>query len=211
VSGPAALTRIEDIIDGSGIAPRIEALLPAGVRHRQLKTRTMLAGMGLTLADRRPGCLTEMHKALTVLPEPDQMRLGVTEDWKNGPHRLTYRQVERTFNLVVKALAKERPDGAPSDVLARICDDLLEASIPPEYPRLSSALAVDWTDVESCSRPPRHGTTECADPEAHWGHRSANLPGPRGEMFFGYYLVRHEAPFNRMGVKDPCRRAAAAA
>ena len=30
-------------------------------------------------------------------------------------------------------------------------------------------------------------------------------------MFFGYYLVRHEAPFNRMGVKDPCRQAVAAA
>jgi len=30
--------------------------------------------------------------------------------------------------------------------------------------------------------------TECADPEAAWGHRNSNLPGPRGEMFFGYYL-----------------------
>jgi hypothetical protein len=37
-------------------------------------------------------------------------------------------------------------------------------------------------------RPPRHGTTACADPEASWGHRNSNLPGPRGELFFGYYL-----------------------
>ena len=42
--------------------------------------------------------------------------------------------------------------------------------------------------METWSRPPPHGTTGCADPEAHWGHRNTNLPGPKGEMFFGYYL-----------------------
>jgi len=46
----------------------------------------------------------------------------------------------------------------------------------------SPALAADWTDTESWSRPPRHGSTECADPEASWGHRNSNLPGPKGEM-----------------------------
>ena len=51
-----------------------------------------------------------------------------------------------------------------------------------------SALAADWTDVESFSRPPPRGTRQCADPEASWGHRNSNLPGPKGEMFFGYYL-----------------------
>ncbi|HEY5987478.1 MAG TPA: hypothetical protein VIV12_14060, partial [Streptosporangiaceae bacterium] len=101
---------------------------------------------------------------------------------------LTYRQAERTFGLAADALGKEHPDGAPSDELARACDDLLEASIPPGYKQAAPALAVDWTDVESFSRPPRHGSTECADPEAAWGHRTSNLPGPRGEMFFGYYL-----------------------
>jgi hypothetical protein len=25
-------------------------------------------------------------------------------------------------------------------------------------------------------------------PAASWGHRNSNLPGPKGEMFFGYYL-----------------------
>jgi len=182
------LTMIEDIIDGSGVAPAIEALLPAGARHRQLKAATLLTGMLLTLADRRPAHLTEVHAALTALPDADQVRLGVIEDWKHGPHQLTYRQVERTFGLVADALGKEHPDGAPSDELARACDDLLEASIPPGYKEAAPALAVDWTDVESFSRPPRHGSTECADPEAAWGHRNSNLPGPRGEMFFGYYL-----------------------
>ena len=67
-------------------------------------------------------------------------------------------------------------------------DDLLEASIPPEHKDTSTALAADWTDVESFSRPPRQGSSHCADPEASWGHRNSNLPGPKGEMFFGYYL-----------------------
>ena len=71
-----------------------------------------------------------MRDALTALPEPDQVRLGVTEDWKTGPHQLTYRQTERTFGLVAGALAKDAPDGLPSQILAAICDDLLEASIP---------------------------------------------------------------------------------
>jgi hypothetical protein len=34
-----SLARIEEIIDASGVAPRIEALLPIGVRHRQLRVR----------------------------------------------------------------------------------------------------------------------------------------------------------------------------
>ncbi|MGE5290298.1 MAG: hypothetical protein ACM3ML_24545 [Micromonosporaceae bacterium] len=178
----------EDIIDRSRAAPRIEALLPVGVRHRQLRVRTLLTGMILTLADRRPAHLTDVHAALTSLPAVDQMRLGVTEDWKAGPHQLTYRQVERTFSLVVKALRKDQPDGAPSGVLTQAGDDLLEASIPPEHKNTSTTLAVDWTDVETFSRPPPHGSTECADPQASWGHRNSNLPGPKGELFFGYYL-----------------------
>jgi hypothetical protein len=179
---------LEAIIDGSAVAPAIEQMLPIGVRHRQLRVRTLILGMMLTLADDRPAHLTRLHQALTALPADDQARLGVTEQWRTGPHQLTYRQAEYTFNLVADALSKDEPDGAPSGDLARTCDDLLEASIPAAYKDDSAALAVDWTDVESWSRPPRHGTSECADPEAHWGHRNSNLPGPRGEMFFGFYL-----------------------
>jgi hypothetical protein len=182
------LARIEGIIDGSGVAPVIEALLPAGVRHRQLTARTLLTGMMLTLADDRPAHLTRVHQALTTLPGPDQARLGVTESWGTGPHQLTYRQAGRTFSLAADALGKDEPDGASTDTLAGVCDDLLEASIPARHKDASAALAVDWTDVETWSRPPRHGTTGCADPEAHWGHRNTNLPGPKGEMFFGFYL-----------------------
>ncbi len=182
------LPRLEEIIGASGIAPRIEALLPIGVRHRQLRAATLILGMMLTLADRRPAHLTEVHAQLTALPAGDQARLGVTEDWKTGPHQLTYRQAERTCGLITKALAKDTPDGIPSAALATVLDDLLEASIPPDHKDTSTALAVDWTDVESFSRPPHHGSSDCADPEASWGHRNSNLPGPKGEMFFGYYL-----------------------
>ncbi len=182
------LTRIEEIIDASGVAPRIEALLPIGVRPRQLRVRTLLTGMLLTQAGHRPAHLTRVHEALITLPAADQVRLGVITQWKYGPHLLTYRQTERTFGLVTGALAKDQPDGTPSRILARICDDLLEASIPGDYKQASSSLAVDWSDLETFSRPPPRGTSDCADPEASWGHRKGGGPGQDSELFFGYYL-----------------------
>ena len=188
MSAPAVLAHLEDLIDASGAAPRVEARLPIGVRHRQLRVRTLLAGMLLVLAGQRPAHLTRVRGALIALPPADQVRLGVIEDWKTGPHQLTCRQAEPTFGLVTGALAKDVPDGTPPEILARICDDLLEASIPGQYRQASSALAVDWSDVETFSRPPPHGSSDCADPQASWGHRSSNLPGPRGELFFGYFL-----------------------
>jgi hypothetical protein len=186
VSNP--LAALEDIIDAADTAAQLQALLPASARHRQLTARTLLAGMMLTLDDGRPAQLTRVHAALTGLPEADQIRLGVIAHWQTGPHRLTYRQVEHTHRLITRALGKDEPDGAPSADLQAVCDSLLEATIPARARDASSALAADWTDVESWSRPPRHGTTECADPEAGWGHRNSNLPGPKGELFFGYYL-----------------------
>jgi hypothetical protein len=182
------LARLEAIIDRSRAAARIEALLPIGVRPRQLRVRTLLLGMLLALADHRPAHLTRVHQALTALPEPDRLRLGVTAAWKNGPHLLTYRQTERTYGLVVTALDKEHPDGAPSAALAGICDALLEASIPPEHKETTRSLAVDWTDLETFSRPPSRGTSDCADPEASWGHRRGDSPGQKDELFYGYYL-----------------------
>jgi hypothetical protein len=178
---------LEEVIDRSGVAPRIELLLPTGVRARQLLVRTLLLGMLIVLADHRPAHLTRVHQALTTLPEDDQQRLGVAADWKHGPHRLTYRQTERTFGLVADALAKDIPDGLPPQALTAICDDLLEASIPDEFKDASTSLAVDWTDMETFSRPPSRGTSDCADPEASWGHRSGGGPGQDSELFFGYY------------------------
>ena len=39
-----ALAAFEAVIDASGVAPRIEAMLPVGARPRQLKVATLLAG-----------------------------------------------------------------------------------------------------------------------------------------------------------------------
>ena len=182
------LAAFEKIIDASGVAPGIEAMLPIGVRPRQLSVRTLLAGMCLTQADHRPAHLTRVHQALTALSEDDQRRLGVLADWKHGPHRLTYRQTEHTFGLVADALAEDEPGGLPSGPLQAACDDLLEASVPDEFTDASSSLAVDWTDLESFSRPPPHGTSDCADPEASWGHRKNNLLRSQDELFYGYYF-----------------------
>jgi len=62
------LAAFEEITGASGVAPRIEAMLPAGVRHRQLRVRTLLAGMLLSQADGRPAHLTRVRDALIALP-----------------------------------------------------------------------------------------------------------------------------------------------
>ena len=72
--------------------------------------------MLLALADHRPAHLTRVHEALTGLPEPDRIRLGVTAAWKNGPHLLTYRQTERTCGLITAALEKEHPTAPPPPI-----------------------------------------------------------------------------------------------
>ena len=58
------LAELEEIIDRSGVAPRIEALLPTGVRRRQLRVRTLLAGMCLT----DPGDSTAAGTQLVIWP-----------------------------------------------------------------------------------------------------------------------------------------------
>ena len=182
------LAAFEEIIDASGAAPRIEAMLPIGVRARQLPVRTLLLGMLVVLAGHRPAHLARVHQALTALSEDDQRRLGVPADWKNGPHQLTYRQTEYTFGLVTDALAGDEPGGLPSGRLQRTCDDLLEASVPEKFKDASASLAVDWTDLESFSRPPPAKGGPCAGPEASWGHRKNNLLRSEDELFYGCYL-----------------------
>ena len=182
------LPALEEVTGASGIAPHAEDMLPSGARSRQLSVRALLLGMMLALADGRPAHLTRVHQALAGLPEDEQRRLGVLAAWANGPHLLTYRQAEYTFGLVTAVLARNEPDGQPSPALQRVCDDLLEASIPEESRDASASLAVDWSDLESFSRPPPHGTRDCAGPEASWGHRRNNLLHDEDELFFGYYL-----------------------
>jgi hypothetical protein len=165
--------------------------------------------MLLCLQDSRPAHLRRVHHALLNLTEQERRRLGVIAQWKDAPHLLTYRQVERTFGLIVRALSKEKPDGSPAEALSDAMDALIEASVQVLGPPQSSALAVDWTDYESFFRPPpkrraedeqaeplsedaepraRGKERECADPEASWGHRRGDSPGQKDEAFFGCYL-----------------------
>jgi hypothetical protein len=188
MTATAALGRLERIVDAAAVAPRIEALLPVGVRARQLSVRTLLLGLLLVCVDGRPAHLSRVHRALLRLPERERRRLGVLADGKHGEHELTYRQVERTFALVAAALAKDGPDGRPSEILAEVLDALLEASIRICGEPCSSSYAVDWTDLATWSRPPPKGGGPCADPEASWGHRRGNAPGERDEAFYGYHL-----------------------
>ncbi len=183
-----ALARLEAIVDDAGVAPRLEALLPLGVRARQLSVRTMLVGILLALSDGRAAHLSRVHDALLALGEDDRRRLGVVVEWKGGPHLLSYRQVERTFGLLAGAVAKEDRDGEPNELLQGLVDDLVEASIGAEYKDATRSLAVDWTDVESFARPPLEEGGPTADPEASWGHRRGNGPGQRDELFYGFYL-----------------------
>jgi hypothetical protein len=188
VNDPVTLARLLAVIDASGVPERLEALLPVGVRSRQLSVRTLLAGILLTLADGRPAHLSRVHGALVGLEEENRRRLGVVCQSKHGPHTLTYRQVEYTFSLLEAVLSKDVPDGAPKELLQEILDALLEASVGEKYTTRSSSLAIDWTDIESFStrRTKKDGTY--ADKEASWGHRKGGGPGEKDELFFGYYL-----------------------
>jgi len=203
----AELARVEAIIDTSGVAGRIEALLPIGVRPRQLTARTLLTGMVLTMLAGHDALLTNVLATLTGLPQADQHRLAVITQWEHGPHRLSYRQLEYTWRQIVCALSKEKPDGAPSEQLSGVLDALLEASVQVLGQPASTSYAVDWTDLEAWARPPpkpandsRHQQPEQGeqphagragragtDPDAAFGHRNTNHPA-KNKMFYGYYL-----------------------
>jgi hypothetical protein len=150
----ARLERVEEMIDACGVAERIEALLPVGVRPRQLWVRTLLVGMILAMRAGRDALLTHILRALLELSEADRRRLGVIADWKTGPHTLSYRQLEYTFALMTSTLAKPTPDGTPSELLSEVLDALLEASVQVLGEPDSSSYAVDWTGQETWSRPP---------------------------------------------------------
>lgn len=199
--GPGELSRLEAIIDASGAPGRIEALLPVGVRPRQLSVRTLLLGMLIVAVQARPAHLRRVHRALICLPEADKRRLGVIAPFKSGPHLLSYRQLEYTFARVVAALSKKEGDGEPSQILSEVLDALLEGSVRVLGPCDSDSYALDWTDLESWARAPRKDG-RCADREASWGHRNVNTPA-KAQSFFGYYLQAATSVCEEQGPEVP--------
>jgi hypothetical protein len=138
VDAALRLARLEEIIDTSGVAASLEALLPVGVRPRQLSVRTLFIGILLALSHGRPAHLTRVHRALIELAEGDRVSLGVCVEGNGRRHVLTYRQVEYTFALIERALAKEQPDGAPSDLLQGLND------APPWSPTKALRRCPSW-------------------------------------------------------------------
>lgn len=156
----AKLALVERIIDACAVAERIETLLPIGVRPRQLTARTLMIGMMMTMLAGRDALLTNVFQALLELPEADRRRLGVIADWNDAEHELTYRQLEYTYRLIVTRLAKQAPDGTPSELLSEVLDALLEASVTVLGEPDSTSYAVDWTAHETWSRPPAKRAAE---------------------------------------------------
>ena len=183
------LAALEEIIDASGVAPRIEAMLPIGVRPRQLTVRTLLAGH-----------VPDPGRSPARAPDPGAPGADQPARGRPAAARRDRGLEERPAPAHLPAdRAHLRPGhrgpgqgrarrAALADAAARTCDDLLEASIPGQFKDASTSLAVDWTDLESFSRPPPRGSSDCADPEASWGHRKNNLLRSEDELFFGYYL-----------------------
>ena len=108
------LAVLEDIIDASGAAPAIEALLPAGVRRRQLTVRTLLRACMLTLADDRPAHLTRVHAALHRAargrPGPARRHRGLED--RAAPAHLPAGRAHLPPGR--QGAGQGRPDGAPS-------------------------------------------------------------------------------------------------
>ena len=183
------LARLEALLDDPGLAraiAEVEALLPIGVRQRQLRVRSFLLGAACCLFDGRPAHLRRVHEALISLPDPDKARLGILAEGQGVTHLVTYRQVEYLNHLLGAVLAKSEPDGMASAGLQRLLDALIDASVPDAYRQASTSLALDWTDLASFAHPPgRNGIS--ADPEAAWGHRRGGGPGEKSELFFGHY------------------------
>ena len=201
------LAGLEAIVDAAEVSAPLELALPTGGRPRQLSVSTLLVGMLAAAADERPAHLVRVHDALLGLAAEDRRRLGVEVDWRTGPHTLTYRQVERTFALVVRVLDNADADGTPSRQLAAVVDAVLEASVPADHKDSTRAVAVDWSDHETWARAP-HADGITADPDASWGHRRSHAIGTRDELFFGYYpqAVTMVAEENGPAVPELVRR-----
>jgi len=160
----------------------IEAAMPSGGRPRQLPVRTVLIGLLLALCDQRPAHLTRAHAALVALSSSEGLRLSVITVRRGRRHQATYRQMERTFSVMTRAIGEKWPE-----MVDRVTDALLEASIPERYKLASASVAIDWTDYESFSRPKGSGGGPPADNEASFGRRHSSAPGVNDEIFFGYY------------------------
>lgn len=171
----------------------IEALLPRGPKPRRLSVQGLLVGMFLAKEDGRPLHLRQVEKALKALPPRDKTRLGIPLD-------ITYRQVERLFNVIIDVVDPEpvqirgrsqKPPMILDDQIAAqreqlrdlVIATLLESSIPDQY-KSHGSYAVDWTDVDTWARGRKTGGFQ-SDPTARWNYRRPKGPHTE-ERYYGF-------------------------
>ena len=189
LSGPGTLARLESILDASGVAERIEALLPVGVRPRQLRPPDPPRRPPPRPGRRPPG-------------PPDQ---GASTPWSSrsrgsaaprGRRRLEDRRPRPDLppgraHLLARSSTRSgrsRPTARPAAVLQG-CLDALSRRACPNTGRTATGSSPS-TGPTSRASPPAGRRTNGAyrDPDASWGHRKGGGPGEKDELFFGYYL-----------------------
>ncbi len=193
------------------MAATLQALMPSSGRPRQLAVHTVLCAMAFAIDEGRPAHLAAGWRTLCDLPGATRLRLGASVTRTGTLAEATYRQFSHAHRTMVQAIdpapvpsfrgvaeddrathLDAARQGADAEVaeerLARVLDQLVEASVPERYKTASRALAVDWTDHETWSRPRGKDDPQPAnDPTASWGHAKRNAPGANDHLFFGYY------------------------
>jgi len=202
---------IEAAIARSGVAALLEGHMPSGGRPRQLPAKTVLLAMAFSIDEGRPAHLVAGWRTLGDLPAMTRRRLGAAVTGTGTLSDVTYRQFSHAHRTMLSAIdpapvpsfrgVAEDDRGvhlgavrdgidteAKEERLQSVLDALVESSIPERYKTASRALAVDWTDHETWSRPRARDDPQPAnDPTASWGHAKRNAPGAKDHLFFGFY------------------------
>jgi hypothetical protein len=177
--------------------------------------------MAFAIDEGHPAHLVAGWRTLQELACKTRRRLGAAITSTGTLHEASYRQFSHAHREMVKTIdASPVPSfrgvahddrathldalragidaEAKEERLSFVLDQLVEASVPNRYKAATHALAVDWTDHETWSRPRAvDDPVPAPDPTASWGHAKRNAPGAKDQLFFGYYgqvatMVREE-------------------
>ena len=145
--------------------------------------------MCLALADHRPAHLTRVHQALTAPARGRPAAAGRDRglEARPAPAHLPADRAD-----LRPGRRRPRQGRARRAALAGAAGDLRRPArgLRPGPVQGRQHGRWRWTGPtwRSFSRPPPRGTSDCADPEASWGHRKNNLLRSQDELFYGYYL-----------------------
>ena len=189
----------------------LEHHMPSGGCPHQLRVSTVLSAMASCIDEGCPAHLMAGWRTLCDLTGATRLRLGAALTRTGTLADLTYRQFSHAWAQMatavdaapvpsfrgvaeedraahLDAVRRDVDAEAANERLEEVLDALVEASVPERYKAASRALAVDWTDHETWSRPRgKDDPQPAADPTAAWGHAKRNAPGAKDRLFFGYY------------------------